>query len=416
MTRPTFQLVAICITIFSGFLWFSSTQLHSSRNFEQNLPSTFLKGSRAPPTPLCNVRPNLVVDEPSDDPIWDIQNRTLGFQKIYAISMPHRIDKRDYQALMALVSGLDIEFVDGVNGSEIHPKALPNFWKGEEGAGTIGCWRAHLNIYQSMIQEKIQTALILEDDADWDVLIRAQMTEAARGARYLQNAALPLHSPYGDDWDIFTIGHYGVDNKPYKNQQYWVTKDDPTVIAPSRRPWPRKPDLSAPALGGDHTRIIHEVYRFTATQAYAISLRGAARVLYDQTLQPHATAIDLAMAAMCKSERWGPTSCLGAYPMIFGRFRPAGPKDADSDRRASTNEADPGSIKEHTGERAEAESEFTVFPVSLNVEKLLANEWVISAQLPQQDMQKNINLREFVFPRGGPVVVKPDEYINDEHP
>ena len=40
--------------------------------------------------------------------------------------MPHRSDKRDYIALMALVSGLDIEFADGVNGSEMHPKAFPS--------------------------------------------------------------------------------------------------------------------------------------------------------------------------------------------------------------------------------------------------------------------------------------------------
>jgi hypothetical protein len=43
--------------------------------------------------------------------------------------MPHRSDKRDYLALMSLVSHLDIEFVDGVNGSLIHPHALPPVFK-----------------------------------------------------------------------------------------------------------------------------------------------------------------------------------------------------------------------------------------------------------------------------------------------
>ena len=50
----------------------------------------------------------------------------IKFQKIYAISMPHRTDKRDFLALMALVSDLEIEFFDGVNGSEIHPTAYPS--------------------------------------------------------------------------------------------------------------------------------------------------------------------------------------------------------------------------------------------------------------------------------------------------
>jgi hypothetical protein len=49
----------------------------------------------------------------------------MQFQKIYAISMPHRVDKKDTLALMALVSDLDIEFIDGVNGSSIHPSAMP---------------------------------------------------------------------------------------------------------------------------------------------------------------------------------------------------------------------------------------------------------------------------------------------------
>jgi hypothetical protein len=72
----------------------------------------------------------------------------VQFQKIFAVSMPHRSDKRDYLALMSLVSHLDIDFVDGVNGSLIHPNALPAFWKGEPAAGNYGCWRAHVNIYQ----------------------------------------------------------------------------------------------------------------------------------------------------------------------------------------------------------------------------------------------------------------------------
>jgi hypothetical protein len=62
--------------------------------------------------------------------------------------MPHRVDKRDYLALMSLVSHLDIEFFDGVNGSLIHPNALPAFWKGDPVPGNYGCWRAHVNIYQ----------------------------------------------------------------------------------------------------------------------------------------------------------------------------------------------------------------------------------------------------------------------------
>ncbi|KAF2203091.1 hypothetical protein GQ43DRAFT_439154 [Delitschia confertaspora ATCC 74209] len=39
--------------------------------------------------------------------------------------MPHRSDKHDYLALMGLVSELDIDFVDGVDGSLVSEKAVP---------------------------------------------------------------------------------------------------------------------------------------------------------------------------------------------------------------------------------------------------------------------------------------------------
>lgn len=47
------------------------------------------------------------------------------FQKIFVLSMPSRTDKRDALTISAYFSGLDIEFVDGVNGSLVSPKAYP---------------------------------------------------------------------------------------------------------------------------------------------------------------------------------------------------------------------------------------------------------------------------------------------------
>ncbi|KAF2788668.1 glycosyltransferase family 25 protein, partial [Melanomma pulvis-pyrius CBS 109.77] len=257
------------------------------------------------------------------------------------VSMPHRIDKRDYLSLMALVSNLNIDFIDGVNGSAIHPNAQPAVSiqlamckiSLTVYSTDIGCWRAHVNIYELMVRDRIQSALVLEDDVDWDVLLKGQMTEFARGTRFLQNATLPMHSPYGDNWDLMTLGHNGVNNKPNKDQQYWITKDDPTVMAPSQQMWGRKPDLSAPSLAGDRTRLVFEVSKMTATRAYAVSLRGAARLLYDQSMIPNAQAIDLAMAKLCRYDNnWGSAFCLGAYPMLFGRYMAIGPINKDSDR------------------------------------------------------------------------------------
>lgn len=47
------------------------------------------------------------------------------FQKIFILSMPNRSDKRDALSLSAYLTGLDIEFIDGVNGSLVSERAYP---------------------------------------------------------------------------------------------------------------------------------------------------------------------------------------------------------------------------------------------------------------------------------------------------
>ncbi|KAJ4356777.1 uncharacterized protein N0V89_004813 [Didymosphaeria variabile] len=286
------------------------------------------------------------------------------------------------------------------------------YWKGEKAAGDYGCWRAHMNVYQHMLQHNIQSALVLEDDVDWDVLLRAQMLDFARGVRALQNATPPFHSPYGANWDLLALGHTGANNKPNKVQNYWVTENDPTVISESRRTWGRKPDLSIEKLAGEHTRIVMEMSKFTATTAYGVSLRGAARLLYDQALLPNANAIDMAMLALCRKDPYGSPFCFGSYPMIFGRYRAIGAQDKDSDRRTMSNEVQSGSGGyQDSADRLEPESEFTVFPVSLNIGRLMRNEWMLPAVDPESDLVKEIDLRTFRFPKGKEVIVNPEEYV-----
>jgi hypothetical protein len=80
------------------------------------------------------------------------QNATLGFQKIYVINMPGRTDKRDALVLGALYTGLNLEFVDAVVGADIPLKAYPQDWPAQEPVGSIGTWRAHMNVYSKSVQ------------------------------------------------------------------------------------------------------------------------------------------------------------------------------------------------------------------------------------------------------------------------
>lgn len=65
--------------------------------------------------------------------------------------------------LAAAVSGLDIEFVDGVLGGDIDPKTLNLVGDGKDlRLSELGIWRAHLNVYREIVRRNITSALIME--------------------------------------------------------------------------------------------------------------------------------------------------------------------------------------------------------------------------------------------------------------
>lgn len=52
-------------------------------------------------------------------------NSTLGFQKIYSISLPQRTDRQDALTLMSVLSGLEIDIAPGVRGEDVLEKTVP---------------------------------------------------------------------------------------------------------------------------------------------------------------------------------------------------------------------------------------------------------------------------------------------------
>lgn len=51
--------------------------------------------------------------------------------------------------LQAGLSNIRIEFIDGVRGEDINPKAVPANEAGETlRPGALGCWRGHMNALQ----------------------------------------------------------------------------------------------------------------------------------------------------------------------------------------------------------------------------------------------------------------------------
>jgi GR25 family glycosyltransferase involved in LPS biosynthesis len=89
-----------------------------------------------------------------------------------------------------------------VIGADIHDKAKPNEATNLR-PEQLGCWRSHADVWRRVVDEEIETALILEDDADWDVNIHEIFQELSVQMRKgeLRKAAASDHekrsAPYG---------------------------------------------------------------------------------------------------------------------------------------------------------------------------------------------------------------------------
>ncbi|KAH0255112.1 glycosyltransferase family 34 protein, partial [Aureobasidium melanogenum] len=314
--------------------------------------------------------------KPSGVDYHDVYNETLG--KIFLVSLPERTDRRDSFAVQARLSNISFTVIDGIDGSTVSNKALP--YTMDLTPPQVGCWRAHMNIMQDMVANNIATALIFEDDADWDIGIRAQMRELARGTRWLGNAteeATKPSSPFGDDWDILWVGHCST--KSGHDPRRWVVPHDPTVVPPEHRIYHDKPDMQNWEVGpnaDNQTRIFFVATWGVCTTAYAVSIRGAMKMLYHQSLSKFNMAIDMGLGVMCANPPAASDfKCIAPYPAMVGLSRPAGDIAKFSDiNTAAFGDVQP-SEKSH--------SEGLVFSVHQNIDRLVSGQAEFQSQFPE---------------------------------
>ncbi|KIW50872.1 hypothetical protein PV05_09653 [Exophiala xenobiotica] len=309
-----------------------------------------------------------------DRSIYRVPNETLGFQEVYMISLPSRTDKRDAFAMQAALSGITYTQMDGVDGHDVPEKALP--FTMEQSVNAIGCWRAHLNALQKIVREKVATALIFEDDADWDVAFKQQLVQFARGSRYIVKT--PEHevpfSPYGDNWDLLWIGHCGSWVYPEERRRFFVIPNDPTVEPPQYRQNVDAPNMShwEGPNGDNKTRIVFRSEGAVCTAGYAVSQQGARKILYHMSMMPYNSPVDWGFADLCKDMRYNFT-CVSVFPQLIGVSRPTANTSKWSDIGY-------GDDSQRTVEAAN--SPHLVFSTRLNMANLLAGRTVFDSQYP----------------------------------
>lgn len=277
----------------------------------------------------------------------EIRNSTLGFEKILAINLPERTDHHDGLVLASVVSGLHIEFVEGVHGASILDKVLPAKHQNDVDGAQKGSWRAHINAISRVVEQGWTSALIIEDDIDWDVRLKSQLQDFAIASHHLLSTgshnrllklkdvrtdSVPVQSPYGENWDVLWLGHCGMDLPTESDATVIVHENDQSVPETRhQKSW----DVHATSPLADypqHSRAVAEQRQGTCSLAYAVSQQGARNLLLSLGLRRFDMAFDLMLREWCQGTNGHDKHmCIGVLPQLFDHHRRVGPNEIDSD-------------------------------------------------------------------------------------
>lgn len=236
------------------------------------------------------------------------------FEKILAVSDgPSWRREGLLQAAVATGLELVIPTQPGWTDAEIDEFRGVNFSSKDTtiGPGQTRCWLGHLNVIEYMLVNAFTTVLILEDDVDWDLSIREQISTVAPLIQKVSDDQSPW-SIFGGSWDLLWLGHCG-DNIPISGVQSFYDKTLP--ISPLYR-----------ENDGRYTRFEQRkrmVYRSrtpVCTYAYALT-RHAASIIYSLASHGSSKIITLELRQWCSH---GILRCITVNPELFHHHKKAG--------------------------------------------------------------------------------------------
>jgi hypothetical protein len=248
-------------------------------------------------------------------------NSTLGLQKILVLSTGSSWRTRGLKAA-ASYTGLDVEIPDHPLITAEFVQAFSNIGDEETVAafpapGSALAWLSHLDLLKYIVQSGLETALIFEDDVDWDVAVKDQIRLMSDAVRNFTKVASSDPSPYCRNWDILWIGHCGdVTTNATERVEY----SDPTVLAHADYTgWSRRYNHGTWSEGH---RLVQHGANPICTSAFAVTRHGAQHVL-EWAGSGQDEAFDVRLAKACRSES---LKVLTIQPELMHHYQP--PQDA----------------------------------------------------------------------------------------
>ncbi|QDS68839.1 hypothetical protein FKW77_007120 [Venturia effusa] len=260
-------------------------------------------------------------------------NATLGFGGIIAVS------KRDSHRRSSLLhaanlTGIDILIPDQPVWTDADVQSIKTKKMSVISRGSAMAWLGHLNALKWFVESGLSSALILEDDVDWDIHLRNyQIPRVAKAVRKLvsdsqNNANDPYaalrqaHRPqtyWGDlkSWEILYLGHCG----DYFDLKFWPELPheifDDESLPPLQRMHPDTEDWLREVGIHHKQRMVHKSKKPLCSFAYAVTRESAQRVLRELSTeeQNHGTwAYDVRLLEACRDLGW---KCWSASPEMF---------------------------------------------------------------------------------------------------
>ncbi|KAK8096508.1 glycosyltransferase family 25 protein [Apiospora kogelbergensis] len=244
------------------------------------------------------------------------RNSTLGFDVILALSKGGQTWRVQGLQAAGALTGVQVTIPPQPSWSKEMVEAFAAL--GPEGVqkpgvGSATAWLAHIDLLKYVIQGNFNSALIVEDDVDWDVNIKDQLSRAAETVRKHTKASFEEGNPYSSLWDVLWLGHCG--DIPRDNETFTFFSD-PTVIRHSQY------EGFAAGYVGDHfpegQRAVYRSQGAICSYAYAVNKQGIRKVL-EYVSQGQEQAFDTKLFHGCRS---GSLNCISVNPELFRHFQP----------------------------------------------------------------------------------------------